>query len=595
MGWLKNRKTMAKLMIGFLTLVAVMIGIGLYGLIQVGAIHDELTEMYDLQLRPIVDLGDMRASMNRIRAGVLNHILADTRDEMMKLESEMQEDEKKIDEEAEDYAKSIRTEQGKEIFDAYMKALKDYEEGYTGQVLPLSAAGKKDKALEAAGGPVKQRFTAVTAALSKLTETKMKLAKESFETANRHYASTRTVTIATLLIAATLSIFLGVMIGRMISRPLGKAVEVLSAVADGDYSKSLDLDTRDEIGQMAGALNKTIEAIRNSFRQVQEASEKEKKQADELKGKVDSILQVVNAAAKGDLTQDVRVKGADAVGQMGEGLSKFLTDLRKSVASIGQNAESVAAAAEELTAVSQQMSSNAEETSAQAGVVSASSEQVSKNVQTVATGAVEMSASIKEIAKNANEAAKVANQAVKVAENTNATIGKLGDSSAEIGKVIKVITSIAEQTNLLALNATIEAARAGEAGKGFAVVANEVKELAKETAKATEDISQKIEAIQLDTKGAVDAIGQISSIINQINDIQNTIAAAVEEQTATTNEIGRNVSEAAKGSSEIAQNITGVATAARDTSKGATDTQKAAGEMARMSTELQKLVGQFKY
>ena len=225
-----------------------------------------------------------------------------------------------------------------------------------------------------------------------------------------------------------------------------------------------------------------------------------------------------------------------------------------------------------------------------AGVVSAAAEQVSKNVQTVATGTEEMGASIKEIAKSVQDAAKVAATAVRAAETTNATISKLGDSSAEIGKVIKVITSIAQQTNLLALNATIEAARAGEAGKGFAVVANEVKELAKETAKATEYISQKIEAIQSETKMAVDAIAEIGTVINKISDYQNTIASAVEEQTATTNEISRNVTEAARGSTEIAQNITGVATSARSTSAGAHDTQKAAGELSRMAAELQSIV-----
>ncbi len=261
---------------------------------------------------------------------------------------------------------------------------------------------------------------------------------------------------------------------------------------------------------------------------------------------------------------------------------------------VANNSTSMSAAAEELTALSTQMSANAEETSAQANVVSAASEQVSKNVQTVATSAEEMTASIKEIAKNAAEAARVATGAVKVAERTNATITKLGDSSTEIGKVIKVITCIAQQTNLLALNATIEAARAGEAGKGFAVVANEVKELAKETAKATEDISQKIEAIRSDTKDSVEAIAQISTIINQINDISNTIASAVEEQTATTNEMTRNISEAAKGSSEIAQNITGVATAARSTTEGATNTSKAATDLSKMSNELQQAVSAFK-
>ena len=330
-------------------------------------------------------------------------------------------------------------------------------------------------------------------------------------------------------------------------------------------------------------------------RKVKESAEREEQQARELRDKVDNILAVVNQAAAGDLTQTITVSGADAVGQMAEGLARFFGDLRKSVSGIAQNAQALAASSEELTAVSQQMGANAGETSAQATVVSAASEEVSKNVQTVATGTEEMSASIKEIAKNANEAARVATSAVKVAEATNQTVAKLGESSAEIGKVIKVITSIAQQTNLLALNATIEAARAGEAGKGFAVVANEVKELAKETAKATEDISQKIEAIQTDTKGAVEAIGQISQIIDTINDISNTIASAVEEQTATTNEIGRNVAEAAKGSSEIAQNITGVAQAAKSTSDGAADSQTAAGQLAKMAADLQGLVGRFKY
>ena len=257
---------------------------------------------------------------------------------------------------------------------------------------------------------------------------------------------------------------------------------------------------------------------------------------------------------------------------------------------IGTSAQSLAVASEQMAAISQEMSATAEETSTQANVVSAASEQVSQNIETVATAVEEMSVSIREIAKNATDAARVATSAVHVAESTNATVGKLGESSAQIGKVIKVITSIAQQTNLLALNATIEAARAGEAGKGFAVVANEVKELAKETARATEDISQKIEAIQADTRRAVTAIGEISSIINQISDIQNTIATAVEEQTATTHEISRNVAEGAKGSAEIARNITGVAAAAHDTTAGAGRLMVAATELARMANQLEATV-----
>ncbi len=262
---------------------------------------------------------------------------------------------------------------------------------------------------------------------------------------------------------------------------------------------------------------------------------------------------------------------------------------------IADNAKDLEQSSERVTVVSQQLSGNAHKTATQVNVVSDASQQVSRNVQAVATAVEEMSASIREIAKNTTEASKVATHAVSVTQITNLTIGKLGESSGEIGKVIKVITSIAQQTNLLALNATIEAARAGEAGKGFAVVANEVKELAKETAKATEDISQKIEAIQKDTRGAVEAISQISTIIGQINDMQNTIASAVEEQTATTNEIGRNISEAAKGSIEITQNIANVAEAADSTTSGAADAQRAGQGLAQIATTLQQLITSVKF
>ena len=310
---------------------------------------------------------------------------------------------------------------------------------------------------------------------------------------------------------------------------------------------------------------------------------------------VSAIGAALAALAAGNLTRPTGVDSRDELGQMAAALDTATASMRQAVAAMAESATTLSGSSEELSAVSRQIAASAEETSAQSDRVSAAAGQVSSNVQTVSAGAEEMGAAIREISHNTTEAARVGASAVQVAETATATVAKLGQSSAEIGDVVKVITSIAEQTNLLALNATIEAARAGEAGKGFAVVAHEVKELAQETAKATEDISRRVGTIQADTGSAVQAIEEITAIIGRINDFQNTIASAVEEQSATTNEMSRNVTEAATGAGDIAGTIVGVATAAQTTSEGVADSQRAASELARLATELQQTVSHFTY
>ncbi len=382
--------------------------------------------------------------------------------------------------------------------------------------------------------------------------------------------------------------------------PVAQRVGVKSGVCfpivvDGDVVGTMDFFATETLSPSP----QRLEALRNVGRLVSAALERiarddaEKAAAADLAEKVEQVLEVVRAASAGDLTREVTLTGTDAIGQLAAGLSTLLTAQRDSMIAIGRTADSLAIAAEQLTILSQGMGDGATLTSDRAASATGSAGEVSASIQTVASAAEEMTASIREIAQNATEAATVATGAVTVASSAQGTVASLGESSAEIGQVIKVITSIAQQTNLLALNATIEAARAGDAGKGFAVVANEVKELAKETARATEDIGRKIEAIQGDTTGAVTAIAEISEVIGRINDIQTTIASAVEEQTATTNEIARSVTEAAGGANGIADDIAQVASAADDTRHGAHNTLESATALATMATELKALVARF--
>jgi methyl-accepting chemotaxis protein len=310
---------------------------------------------------------------------------------------------------------------------------------------------------------------------------------------------------------------------------------------------------------------------------------------------VRKIADVLGALADGDLTRSADISTRDEVGHMARALDHATERLRATMGMVGQSSQSLADSAAELATSSNRIAERSDETNSQAGTASAAAEQVSRNVQTVAAASEEMGSSIREIATSAGEAARIAHEAVNVAEDANTIVGQLGQASAEIGTVVKTITSIAEQTNLLALNATIEAARAGDAGKGFAVVAGEVKDLAQETAKATGDISRRVEAIQGNTNAAVEAIVKIAKVIEQISEYSTTIASAVEEQTSVTSEINRNINEAATGSNSIASNITGVANAVDATMGDVTTTRSAAEDLAAMAAQLQQAVGQFRY
>ena len=736
-----NMKLGKKLTGGFLVVAVIFACVGTYAVIQLRGTDAAYSAELQRQGNSLMAISSISTSFQRVRINIRDLVNARA-GEKEQFEAKIEELKSDISKNADALEKTIRSDEARRAHQEFVESRKEYAVDLN-RITALSKAGKNADAYALMEGHAKQAAQAQQATIDRLQQIEANEANKLSESLTSSTGAAITLTAVVVFIGVLVAVCIGIVLTRMITRPMKKMAEVAEQIALGDVNQTIDHKSGDEIGQLAEAfrsmsemikakvaaveriaagdlsaeikaaserdtlarsLTQVIDSLRSLMAEVARLTESshqgllsERGKPEQFKGAyaglvkginemLDAILlpigegnrvlrlirggnlrerveieckgdhqkmkdavngvhnwlsdlityvtkiangdmtatvekaseqdqihewlvllkqnivavrtglaELIDAARNGDLTKQGNsdaLKGAYA--ELIDGVNEMLDVFRATLREVAKMATPLVSSAEELNRVSQQMSSSADETSAQANVVSAASEQVSKNIQTVATGADEMSSSIKEIAKNTAEATKVAMSAVRTADATNDTIGKLGQSSAEIGQVIKVITSIAQQTNLLALNATIEAARAGEAGKGFAVVANEVKELAKETAKATEDISQKIEAIQGDTKGAVSAIAQIGKVIGQISDIQNTIASAVEEQSATTNEISRNLAEAAKGGMEITRNVTGVAEAAKMTTGAATDTQKSAQGLETVASELQKLLSQFK-
>jgi methyl-accepting chemotaxis protein len=307
------------------------------------------------------------------------------------------------------------------------------------------------------------------------------------------------------------------------------------------------------------------------------------------------VREVLDAVAAGDLTQTAAVRGRDELGAMAASLDTAIGRIRELLREMTTVAGSVGASGTALTGLMADIGRQAVQSSQDSGSAAGGAGEVSRHVQTVAAGTEQMSSSIREIARNAERAAQIASSGVQAVEATANTVSRLGKTSEEIGSVVATINAIAAQTNLLALNATIEAARAGETGKGFAVVAGEVKDLAQETAQATQGIADQVAAIQKESQAAITSIEQITEVISEISAMQHTIASAVEEQTAATAEISRSVNDAASGTDQIAHTVSVVATAAESTSASVTQAVGAAHELAVTSDQLHRVVATYRH
>ncbi|MSP15073.1 MAG: methyl-accepting chemotaxis protein [Myxococcales bacterium] len=436
--------------------------------------------------------------------------------------------------------------------------------------------------------------------------------------------------LATLGALRTEPIRLGVLIALLIggaafalsprfTRPIVDVCGVVEALARGELDREAKVTSNDEIGRVAVAVNKTREVLSGLAKQTTALIEAAKDgrladraAADRFQGSYRGICQgmnelletvvqpiqeassVLQQIGKGDLTARMQGDYRGEHAKIKEALNGTVATMQRAIGSISENADGLNRSAEGMNRTASGMNAGAAECTEQANVASGAATQISANLNTIATAVEEMSASVREISRNSSDASRIASVAVSDVHATDASVQQLGASSLEIGNVVKLITSIAEQTNLLALNATIEAARAGEDGRGFAVVANEVKELAKQTATATQDIGTRITAIQGDTKSTVGAIAKIRDVISKIAEYQNSIASAVEEQSATTDQISNNLREVARSSNEIAHSIAGVAGVTKKSKENAEQTNLSSVQLGQMSLALQRLVGQFK-
>ncbi|HYH70748.1 MAG TPA: MCP four helix bundle domain-containing protein [Methyloceanibacter sp.] len=545
----------AKLIGAFSVLLIVALAQGILGMSGIRGVNHDLDHVNEHSLPGVRWSLTLNAATSDVRATTLRHLLMTEEAGKRAVESELEAKQKEIAQTLNTVANLLSSAEEKSAYETFLKSWNAYKVE-AAATLEYSRKHQDEAARLHYIQKAQPLGVVADAALDKLAGINIEDAEKAKEHADASSSRTMMLTIAALIVAAVMGAVMTFVIVRGISSGIASVIQPMSALAAGDLEPVIPFrGQKTELGSIADAIQVFKEALI-----AQKASDE--------------------AAAK---EADAKTRRAEVLDQ----LTKRFED------NVSALTQSLASAATEMEATAQVMTETAQQTTGQSVSVASAAEQTSANVQTVAVATEELSSSIREISEQVAKSSTIATRAAEQAKRTDDTVQALAAGAQKIGEVVALINNIAGQTNLLALNATIEAARAGEAGRGFAVVATEVKALASQTAKATEDIAAQIDGFQAETQQVVAAIQAIGATIGEMNVIASGVAAAMEEQGAATQEIARNVQQAAQGTQVVTGNILDVKRGAGETGSAAAQVLSAAQELSRHSEDLGREVDEF--